>query len=229
MNDISSSRRPEATFPNLSEQVAYRISDAIIHGEYQPGEHLREQEFSDKYGVSRGTVREAMRILERDGVVDIIPRRGAVVTSLTADEIRETYEVREVLFGQAAALCAERKSDELIPILNEIVAEMAKKMAENEAADYAKLSNKLAMKVIAGSQNSRIQEIFVRMSLQIARYTNLGLSKPAKRKESLANWRRLIKCLAKGDAVEAEKVARTQIRRVKEHVIGLVADPVLPK
>ncbi|MDX6748767.1 GntR family transcriptional regulator [Geminicoccaceae bacterium 1502E] len=219
------SERSEHAFPNLPEQVARRIADAVIRGELEPGAHLREQEFSDRYGVSRGTVREAIRILERDGVATIIPRRGAVVTSLAADEIREVYEVREVLFGQAAALCAERRPDTLPAELAGIVHQMAAHARDGDVTVYAALSNRLAVTIIAASRNARLLDLFNRMSLQIARYTNAGLMRPQRRAESLANWKRLVASIGEGDAGGAERMAREQIRRVKEEVVGKLETP----
>lgn len=222
MSEYPSLETADTAFPNLSEQVARRISDTVISGEFPPGAHLREQEFSDRFSVSRGTIREAMRILEREGVVMIIPRKGAKVTSLTKGEVREIYEVREVLFGQAAALCAERRSDAHADTLNELLNEMSRQMGKGDVAAYAKLSHRLAIGIIKEGRNSRIHDIFVRMSLQIARYTNLGLQETSRRKESLANWRQIVDSISRRDAKTAEAMARAQIRRVKETVSGMI-------
>lgn len=220
MTDYLNSDGREPAFANLPEQVARRIADAVIRGDLAPGEHLREQEFSDRFGVSRGTVREAIRILERDGVATIIPRRGAIVTSLSGDEIREIYEVREVLFGQAAGLCAERRPEDLNRELAELVEVMERSGPRGDVAEYARLSNQLALAIIGGSFNRRLLELFNRMSLQIARYTHLGLARPERREESLANWRRVIEAIEARDVPAAEQWARTQIRRVKEEVVA---------
>ena len=91
---------------SIPAQIASALSEAILAGEYQPGEAIQEQRISDRFRVSRGPVREALRILEREGVVAIEPRRGARVTNLSVDEVAEIYEIRSNLVGLAARLFA---------------------------------------------------------------------------------------------------------------------------
>lgn len=80
--------------PTLTSVVAESIQEAIYQGELRPGDPLREIEFSESLQVARGTVREALRLLQEDGLVEILPHRGAFVTTLTASRVRDIYSVR---------------------------------------------------------------------------------------------------------------------------------------
>jgi DNA-binding transcriptional regulator YhcF (GntR family) len=82
----------------VSEQIAARVGDRILSGAMAPGGRIGEQELADEFSVSRGPIREALRILEREGLATLLPRRGAIVTELSADELRELLEIRAGLF-----------------------------------------------------------------------------------------------------------------------------------
>jgi DNA-binding GntR family transcriptional regulator len=75
---------------SLPEQIASRLSERIVSGAYEPGQRIMEQALAQEFAVSRGPVREALRILERDGLVTILPRRGAIVTDLSVDEVKKS-------------------------------------------------------------------------------------------------------------------------------------------
>ena len=88
-------------YPTLPSQIAVRIGRAIVDGDFQPGEKLREVDLSQSFGVSRASIREALRTLESEGLVTILPQRGAQVTTLSAEEVRDIFEIRANLMGLA--------------------------------------------------------------------------------------------------------------------------------
>jgi DNA-binding GntR family transcriptional regulator len=94
----------------VSEQIAARLGDRILSGAMPPGARIGEQELADEFAVSRGPIREALRILEREGLATLLPRRGAIVTDLTASELRELLEVRAGLFELVVRKIAARPS-----------------------------------------------------------------------------------------------------------------------
>ncbi len=117
----------DALQPGLQGNSAYqRLLDEIREGSLLPGERLREIELSERLGVSRTPVREAIRQLEADGLVTHIPRQGATVRSLDYAEVMELYEMRAVLEGTAARLAARAASDielDELDVLNDRLAE----------------------------------------------------------------------------------------------------------
>ena len=92
---------------SLPEQIATRLSERIVSGAYAPGQRIMEQALAAEFAVSRGPVREALRILERDGLVTILPRRGALVTNLSITEVKEIFDIRAMLNGLRDRLIAE--------------------------------------------------------------------------------------------------------------------------
>ena len=100
------------SYKPLRELVCEHIRDAIINGVFAPGERLMEIQMADEMGVSRTPVREAIRKLEMEGFVVMIPRRGTYVSNMSIRDINDVYEIRISLDTLAAGLAAERISDE---------------------------------------------------------------------------------------------------------------------
>ncbi len=122
--------------PTLAVAAANGIKDAILEGQLLPGEPLHEIELSEKLNISRGTVREALRLLSQEGLVEIIPYRGAFVARLTPQMVEEIYTLRALLEPYALRLCMEKGAfDE--ETLSQI-AKLVKRMGEMElAGNYA--------------------------------------------------------------------------------------------
>jgi DNA-binding GntR family transcriptional regulator len=101
------SRRGERT-RTIPEQIADHLGIAILNGEYRGGERISEQEVATLYATSRGPVREAIRALEKRGLVELFPRRGAWVVDITLDAIADIFNIRAALLGLAARNVAAR-------------------------------------------------------------------------------------------------------------------------
>jgi len=108
----------------LHERVLAQLLVAIRNGQLQPGEHLREAEIAERLGLSRGTVREAIRRLEQEGLVVSQPHRGAYIAQLAAGDAAEIYSLRRVLEVFAIELLVPRSSAEVVNGLEAIVREM---------------------------------------------------------------------------------------------------------
>jgi len=144
--------------PTITSRVAKEIGTRIIDGVYRPGMSLREIPLSEELGVSRGSIREALRILERDGVVKIEPRRGASVTELSTDELIEIYQVRSALLGLAAALACERLSETDLKWLGRKIKQLAAVAGEPDAvagATHSTVSSEMAAYLIERSANDK--------------------------------------------------------------------------
>ena len=95
----------------LPDRIYLSLEEAILEGKVKPGDRLIEDELSKGFGVSRGPIREALRLLEKDGLVKRVPRKGAIVEWISKDDISEMFEVRSVLEGLAAKIFCGRATD----------------------------------------------------------------------------------------------------------------------
>lgn len=198
---------------SLAEQIAARLSERIVAGSYAPGRRVMEQAVSAEFGVSRGPVREALRLLEKDGLVTILPRRGAQVTRLSIAEVREIFDIRAALNGLRDRQIAEDPDrGRLLPALETAVARLAQRARDpGEGDEYVETVFELNRLLNEATPNRRLRAILSSLALQTLRYSRLGLSTPERRQQSVGNWQRLVKALREGDGLEAQRAAEQRV------------------
>ncbi len=202
---------------SLAEQVAFQVSQAIFEEQLPPGQAITEQSLSENFGVSRGPVREALRILEKEGLIEIIPRQGARVTRLTIDEVNHVFELRSILLGFAAGCAAKSKNEKCLAILRDGCNRLEKNLgSENSLSVHAKVSSRMNEALVSASQNERINQVVFQLARQTARYTRLGLSSQHVRRRSVQTWKELIKFIEAGQVREAEMLERQRVLDVRE-------------
>ena len=210
---------------SLPEQIANLIGQDILDGAYQPGEPLREQDLSDAYQVSRGPVREALRILEMDGVVRILPNKGAQVTRLSVQEVAEIFEIRAALIGVSTErLCAEMP-EALLDQASAIAAEMRDVAGrEDGGPDFARLSHRMSVMLMSATPNRRLSEMLLSLARQTLRYTRLGLATSARRRRSAQLWSDLVALMAQRDGPRAATVAQILILESRDAAIAALTE-----
>ena len=190
----------------LPLQIAERIGALIIEEALPPGERLKEARLATNFGVSRATIREALRILEQRNLVSIVPQRGAQVTKLSRRELEDLFEIRAVLLGLVSRRVALNYSPD---VKRRLYAGYSKlKAAKNDATAYARASADLVAEFTNVCGNQQLADYIADFALRIGRYARLGLSRPARRTQSLANWARLLRAIAARDAELAESLHR---------------------
>lgn len=179
----------------MPEQIAESIAEAVLRGEYHPGDPVREQDLASQFQVSRGPIREALRILEKSGVVRIVPQRGAHITKLSGKEVNDMFEMRRVLLGLLVRkLCPAEPT--LIDAIDREVRALEALLANKDAWDeHSKISLRIGRLMFAACDNERLVETLETLVNQTARYTRLGMREPARRVQSVAGWRILVTAL----------------------------------
>lgn len=194
----------------LPEQIAERVFTDIANGEYEPGERIREEKLAEEFDVSRGPIREALRILERDSVVQILPNRGAHVTQLSIREVSDIFEVRRKLAGVLIGrLTAEEAAQLAATIDVDIRALETLAPDQGDVSAYFETTFRLSSVLRDACSNERLAEILDSLARQTLRYTQLGLATPTRRKESARTWRVMQKALKAGNLeVAAEAIEK---------------------
>lgn len=208
---------------SLPEQIAETIGNSIIKGDLQPGQRIQEQNIASQFDVSRGPVREALRILERDGMVRILPRRGAQVTQLSIDEVNDIFTIRASLIGLMARLIAERHDPLLIAKLKqraETLSDLAK--SDADADQYVKESYYLNMTMAGGCGNMRLRDLIYSLAHQTVRYSRLGLSTRERRLQSAKLTKALVRNMLKGDASGAQEAAERLVLESRAMAVTLL-------
>lgn len=215
---------------SLPEQIAETVGNAIIKGDLEPGHRIQEQDLAAQFDVSRGPVREALRILERDGMVRILPRRGAQVTQLDVGEVNDVFNIRASLLGLAARLIAERPDQTLINQLKrraEKLTALAKTDADHDR--YVSEVYYLNMTMAGGCGNTRLTDLIFSLAHQTLRYSRLGLSSRERRQQSAKNWNALVKSLQKGETQKAQEAAERLVQESRAMAVRLLGQPRRPQ
>jgi DNA-binding GntR family transcriptional regulator len=207
----------------LTEQIAAKIGDRILSDALSPGAWLREQDFADEFTVSRGPIRDAFQILQREGLVLLHARRGAQVTDLTPREVRDIFQIRANLFRLVARLLAAQRDPAYIAALEAAIAKLeALARSESGADHYAQAVFRLSLYSASACGNERLRNILTSLSLQTYRYSRLGLSAVERRQRSLSLWQGTLAAIRAGDQDRAEQVAA---QRIAEN--GAAAEQIL--
>lgn len=216
----------DASGPTLTvpEQVAAKVGDRIIGGQLEPGARIGEQELADEFAISRGPVREAIRILEREGLVAVLPLRGAVVTSLSAAELHELFEIRAGLFEIAIRKVAAARPPELLAVMRAGVARL-EALAEDPAGGdaYAETTHRLIQISARFAGNERLRRMIAALSLQSLRYSKLGLASVERRRRSVKLWKQAARALERGDAEQMVLLARQRTEASADEAARLLA------
>ncbi|MFZ4757588.1 MAG: GntR family transcriptional regulator [Burkholderiaceae bacterium] len=222
------SPRPGAAALSLPEQIAESIGASIIRGELDPGDRIHEQDLAERFSVSRGPAREALRILERDGLVQIHARRGARVTALTVDEVEEVFEMRAALLGLAARRIALRDDPGLRAEIRRRVDLLRAFTQDDDGDEYVQAANGLNLLVAGSSGSELLRATYYALAHRTLRYTRLGLGTAARRARSARNWRQLCVAFESHDADRARLLAERLVEESKATAVALLRDTPPP-
>lgn len=207
-------------YATLPAQIAVRIGHAIVEGEFEPGRKLREVDLAKTFAVSRASVREALRMVEREGLVTILPQRGAQVTALSVSEVQDVFEIRAHLMGLACRRLAAAATPEMRTQLARLLGELRK--ARDDGAAYARASLAISTFCVHNAGSKRLAELILSFGRQTARYTRLSLSTPQRRRHSYAAWRELVRTTVDGKADEAERLARALVHATRDTALKML-------
>ena len=215
---------------SLPEQIAAKLSERIVSGAYVPGQRIMEQALAGEFTVSRGPIREALRMLERDGLVTILPRRGAIVTNLSIDEVKEIFDIRAMLNGLRDRLIAE--DPQRGKVLETVEAEVAKlaRYAKDpkKGQQYVETVWAINRILTEACTSARLKSILDSLSRQTLRYSQLGLSTPERRRQSVQHWQSLVAAIREGDGAAAERIARARVTDSRDAAIRALQAGVAP-
>ena len=203
---------------SLRGQVFQEIREDILKGKFKENEELREATLGKELGVSRTPVREALRQLELEGLVHIIPNKGAYVTGITEKDVHDIYMTRSMLEGLCARWAAEHISEEQIQEMEEVLLLTEYHLDRGNAEQLAELDGKFHEVFYDASQSRILRHILsdFHKYVQVAR--KRSVKKEDRAKKSLEEHREILNALRIGDADRAEELAHIHILNVMENL-----------
>jgi DNA-binding GntR family transcriptional regulator len=215
-------RRLGEAHSSLHDQVVAELRQAILSGRLKPGERLVEGRLADELGVSRNPVREAIRALASEGLIEVTARRGAAVATMTEQEARETIELRALLEGQNARLAARRQDKQIIKRIEAVLNKGSAAVAAKRFDQLFDLNQLFHKELAAAGQNTVLGEL-----LQKFRERTSMLFSPMDPGRQARSWEEheaILRAIIKGDERAAATLAAEHVMRAgMDFLVGLNA------
>lgn len=201
---------------SVQQQAVEKLRAAILAGVFKPGDRLVEADLCVRLGVSRPSVREALRSLEAEGLVTIIPNRGPQIPVLTWEQAAEIYRVRALLEGEAAALCAGRATPEQLEALRVALDLFGKAVRAGDSALRLSATAEFYRILQEAAGNTLIDDLLRRLLARINFLRAQSMSRRARAQSSLREMSAILQAIVKGDADAARRAAELHVENASE-------------
>ena len=209
-------------FLPLRDVVFNTLRKAILTGQLRPGERLMEVHLANKLGVSRTPIREAIRKLELEGLVIMIPRRGAEVAQITEKSLKDVLEVRRTLDVLSVELACERISEEEKEQLKAACDEFEQATKGKDASVIAKADVRLHDIIVDATGNQRLKQLVNNLSEQMYRYRFVYIKDESQHEKLIAEHREIYEGILAGDKQRAAKAAGIHIDNQEKSIINQI-------
>ncbi len=192
---------------SLSSRVFHTIRENILSGKYATNEELKEKSIGEELGVSRTPVREALRQLELEGLVTIIPNKGAYVVGISQKDIHDIYEIRSRLEGLCARWAADQITKEQLDELEENIYLSDFHSSKGNSEQVVELDNKFHEILYNASGSKELRHVLLDFHHYVQRVRKITLAVTDRAVQSNEEHRKIVEALKKHDADQAEKLA----------------------
>ena len=200
----------------VQRQTVVKLRDAILSGHFKPGERLVEAGLCAMMNVSRTSIREALRRIEAEKLIVIVPNKGPSVAEITWEEAEEIYHVRAMLEAEAAALFARRATAADVKKMRKALAVFTKATERNDALGRLEGTSQFYEVMLAGCGNRIIRELLAGLVARVNFLRARSMSRPGRARHSVTELRRILAAVEKRDAAAAGAAA-------VEHVVAACA------
>lgn len=192
----------------LREKILETIRDAILKGSMKPGERVSEPDLAERFGISRTPIREAFRQLESEGYLQVIPRKGAVVASLSERDVEEFYAIKIILEGFAARMAAEKLTEKDIERLESINNRLQQIAKDGDVKSFFRVHNEFHEVFIKAAGNEKLHEMINQLVMKFKRLRLASLSVPGRMEISMEDHRDMIQAFRDHDGERADSLVR---------------------
>ena len=201
----------------LRDVVFESLREAILGGQLKPGQRLMEVQLAEQLGVSRTPVREAIRKLELEGLVVMLPRKGAYVANMSLKDIMDVLEIRSSLEGMAAFLAAERINDEDLKHLKEIAGELGQN--ESNIEELLKKDVEFHECIFKATNNKKLHQLINSLWEQVYRFRVSYLSDYDALLNIVEEHKMIVEAIEQGDSELAKKRATEHIEKAEQFML----------
>jgi DNA-binding GntR family transcriptional regulator len=196
----------------LRERVYEHVLDLILRGQIGPGEKMLEERLSSELSVSRTPIREALRLLESDGYVEVTARRGAVVASISRADVRNVYEIVSALEGYAVLISTPALTESQIDKLAQLNRRLSKIVARDDHIRFFDMNKMFHATIFSACRNLLFLDQIKKFRNRIARFRVLSLSVSGRMEQSVQEHEEIL------DAIRARKSGHARVLQ-ERHVL----------
>jgi DNA-binding GntR family transcriptional regulator len=212
------------SYKPLREVVFESLREAIIKGMLKPGERIMEVQLAEELGVSRTPVREAIRKLELEGLVIMLPRRGAYVAGISVKDIADVFEVRAALEALAASLAAARIKDDELEELERSLVEIAEVSDSHDIEAVVARDTGFHDVIYRASRNPWLMQIISNLQDQVQRFRMATLSRPGRTKEAVEEHKKIVEAISERNSELAAQLAREHIENAETSFLNTLKE-----
>jgi len=203
---------------NLSDQIANRLRDMIVQNQLAPGDRIRERDVCKELQVSRTPLREALHKLASEGLIDLVPNRGAVITSPSGTEIADMLQVLGVLEAFAGERACEMISDEELGEIKALQYEMLAAFSRGDRLKYFKLNQRIHLSVVKAARSETLLSMHTRLNARLYRIRYQSNLKNERWGSALEEHDDIMAALEQRDAEKLSTLLRQHLRSTWEKV-----------
>jgi DNA-binding GntR family transcriptional regulator len=208
--------------PTVRAMVAQKLREAIMSGALKPGQRLVERELCEMMGVSRPSIREALRLLEADGLVNTVPHRGPVVSTISLEEAKQLYAARAVLEGFAGRECARLRDPAVVRRIGDALVKLKAASARSDLVASLEAKTEFYAALIGGCHNSFIERMLKPLHDRITLLRITSMSQPKRINKSLREVTAILRAIQSGDADLAERCCVDHVKAAAVAALDMI-------
>ncbi|WP_343055028.1 GntR family transcriptional regulator [Azospirillum oleiclasticum] len=205
---------------SLHDEVVSRLRDMIVEGDLRPGERLNERELCERLGVSRTPLREAFKVLASEGLVMLLPNRGARVTRLTRRDIEDMFHVMGALEALSGELACTRIADDAVAEIRALHYEMLAHYARRNLREYFRLNEQIHRAILGAAENPVLTAMYNSLAGRVRRVRFMANMSSERWDEAVREHERILDALVRRDGAALAVILRAHL----EHKCAVVLE-----
>jgi DNA-binding GntR family transcriptional regulator len=208
--------------PTVRAMVAQKLREAIMSGTLKPGQRLVERELCEMMGVSRPSIREALRLLEADGLVNTVPHRGPVVSTISLEEAKQLYDARAVLEGFAGRECTRLCDPDVVHRIGDALTRLKAAAAKQDLVGCLEAKTDFYGALIGGCRNSFVERMLKPLHDRITLLRITSMSQPKRINKSLREVTAIWRAIQSGDEELAERCCVDHVKAAAVAALDMI-------
>lgn len=203
----------------LSGKVFKRLEKLILNGKFKPGDTLNESKLSQEMGVSRTPIREALRQLEAEGLVKILPHKGAIIQGISKRDIEDIYTIRKFIEGLAVRWAIEKITEYEVEKLKELIELTEFYTNRNDMYNLEKLDSKFHELIYEASKSNPLKHTLKNFHHYVQRARISSFRTPGRAKKALEEHKQILQAIIDRDADKAEQLMYQHVKNASENLL----------